>query len=210
MSPAPRQSPGARRRGTRLLRVALAGLAGVAAALLVSCGGSSKALIPSAHAGPLLSDFEAVRSAAENANGECSATEAALRKTEEDFNALPSTIDTGLRNNLRQGIDNLRVRSQELCAKTPTQSTATTTTTEKTTTTDTTPTTTTSTETQPTTTTTPPTTSTPTTTTPGGGTPAPGQGETPQGENEQGGGVGPGVGHNGGAGPPAPGQEAGK
>jgi hypothetical protein len=189
--------------------VALAGLAGVAAALLVSCGGSSRALIPSAHAGPLLSDFEAVRSAAENANGECSATEAALRKTEEDFNALPSTIDTGLRNNLRQGIDNLRVRSQELCAKTPTQSTATTTTTEKTTTTDTTPTTTTSTETQPTTTT-PPTTSTPTTTTPGGGTPAPGQGETPQGENEQGGGVGPGVGHNGGAGPPAPGQEEGK
>jgi hypothetical protein len=179
------------RSGTRLLRVALAALAGVAAALLVSCGGSaSKALIPSAHAGPLLGDFEAVRSAAENANGECSATEAALRKTEEDFNALPSTIDTGLRDNLRQGIDNLRVRAQELCAKTPTQSTGTTTTTEKTTTTST----------------------TPTTTTPGGGTPAPGAGETPQGGNEQGGGVGPGVGQSGGAGPGASGQgqEAGK
>jgi hypothetical protein len=180
-----------------MLRFLLAALAGLAAALLVSCGGSNKALIPVAHAGPLLSDFEAVRSAAENANGNCSATEAALRKTEEDFAALPSTVDAGLRNNLHQGIDNLKVRAHELCEQPQGTGTGTTTT-EKTTTTksETTPTTTTKTETQPTTSTTTPTVSTPTTTPgPGGGTPAPGAGETPT-ENENGG-----VGRNGGAGP---------
>jgi hypothetical protein len=180
-----------------MLRVLLAALAGLAAALLVSCGGSNKALIPVAHAGPLLSDFEAVRNAAENADGNCSATEAALRKTEEDFGALPSTVDAGLRNNLHQGIVNLKVRAHELCEQPLAQGTGTTTT-EKTTTTkaETQPTTTTKTETQPTTSTTTPTVSTPTTTPgPGGGTPAPGVGETPT-ENENGG-----VGRNGGAGP---------
>ncbi len=199
-------------------RFALAVVAGLAAALLVSCGGSSKALIPVAHAGPLLSDFEAVRNAAENANGECSATEAALRKTEEDFSALPATVDAGLRNNLHQGIDNLRVRAHEMCIQPQAQSTGTTST-EKTTstatTTQTTPTTPTQTETQTTTTPTTPTVTTPTTTTPtpGGGTPAPGAGETPPAGNEQGGGVGPSGGAGGGgdgAGGQGQGQGGGK
>lgn len=180
---------------TRVLRVALAGLAGVAAALLVSCGGSGKALIPVAHAGPLLSDFEAVRDAAENAGGDCSTTEAALRKTEEDFTALPSTVDSGLRNNLHLGISNLRVRAHELCIQ-PTTQTTTTATTEKTTTTATTPPSTTSTETQTATTPITPT-ETPETPGPGGGTPAPGAGETPPAEEEAKVGPGGGVGENG-------------
>ncbi|MHB8242292.1 MAG: hypothetical protein ACYDHN_09890 [Solirubrobacteraceae bacterium] len=177
---------------TRILRATLAGLAGVAAALLVACGGTGKALIPVAHAGPLLNDFEAVRDAAENAAGDCSTTEAALRKTEEDFAALPSTVDSGLRNNLHLGISNLRVRAHELCIQ-PTTQTTTTATTEKTTTTATTPTTTTSTETQTATTPTTPA-EAPETPGPGGGTPAPGVGETPVEEETQGGGVGPGGG----------------
>ena len=206
VSPSPVSTParGPRRRALAL-RLSLAAIAGVAAALLVSCGGSGKALIPGAHAGPLLSDFEAVRSAAENANGDCTATEAALRKTEEDFNSLPSSVDAGLRNNLHQGISNLRVRAREMCIQPGTKSTGTTATTEKTTTTTTTPTTTTtSTETTPTTTSTTPTTTTPPG--PGGGTPAPGAGETPGAGNEQGGGGR--VGEGGGVG--AGGQEGGK
>jgi len=205
VSPSPISTParGPRRRALAL-RLSLAAIAGVAAALLVSCGGSGKALIPGAHAGPLLSDFEAVRSAAENANGDCTATEAALRKTEEDFNSLPSSVDAGLRNNLHQGISNLRVRAHEMCIQPGTKGTGTTATTEKTTTTTTTPTTTTSTETTPTTTSTTPTTTTPPG--PGGGTPAPGAGETPGAGNEQGGGGR--VGEGGGVG--AGGQEGGK
>lgn len=187
------KTPRRRRVVTYVLRSSLAGLAGLAAALLIACGSSGKALIPVAHAGPLLSDFEAVRNAAENANGECSATEAAVSKTEEDFDALPSTVDSGLRNTLHQGIVNLRKRAHEMCIQPVGQSTGTTATTEKTTTTTTTPTTTT-TETQPTT-------STPVVPPeeteehgPGGGTPAPG--ETPGGE--QGGGVGAGEGNQAG------------
>jgi len=80
----------------------LAGLLGVSAALLVSCGSSSGKLIPVADAGPLQSDFETVAQAAEAGNGNCSATEAAILTTEQDFNTLPTGVDTGLRNTLRQ------------------------------------------------------------------------------------------------------------
>ncbi len=163
-----------------------AGLLGLAAAIaLAACGSSGKGLIPSANAGPLVGDFEAVQQAAENGGGSCSATEAALAKTEEDFRALPVTLDHGLRANLRQGISNLRDRAHELCSQPPGSGTHTTATT-KTTTTATTPTTPKTTTTPPQTTTTPPA----TTTTPpssGGGTPAPGesQGATGAGGSEE-------------------------
>ena len=65
-----------------LLRLAAAFALGIAAALLVSCGSSGKGLIPSANAGPLQSDFEAVAQAAQSGNGSCAATEAAIAKTE--------------------------------------------------------------------------------------------------------------------------------
>ena len=81
----------------------LAGLLAVAAALLVSCGGSSAKLIPVADAGPLQSDFETVQSDAETGNGNCATTESALLKTEQDFAALPASVDAGLRATLRQG-----------------------------------------------------------------------------------------------------------
>jgi hypothetical protein len=187
-------SPTGRRRRTptpdrantlrRVLRVALAGLLGLGAALLVSaCAGSSAKLIPVADAGPLQSDFEAVAQEAEAGNGSCTTTQAAIAKTEQDFNELPSTVDAGLRNTLRQGIDNLRSHALALCAQPLVQATVTTT--AKTTPSHTT--TTTTTETQTSTQTTPPTATTPPTS-PGGGTPAPG--ETPGGATgEQGGGT---------------------
>jgi hypothetical protein len=102
-------------------------------ASLPACGGSGRGLIPVAHAGPLLSDFEAVQQAAENGGGNCSATDAALAKTEEDFAGLPQSVDRGLRANLRQGIANLRVKAREKCAQLAT-GTHTTTTTKTTTT----------------------------------------------------------------------------
>ena len=171
----------------RLIRLLCAGLLGAAAALLVACGSSGKGLIPTANAGPLQSDFEAVAQAAQNGDGSCTTTEAALAKTEQDFAALPTTINRGLSKTLSEGIANLRRRALTLCAQPHPQATSSTNA----------PTTTTSTQTTPTTTTTPttptqtvPTTTTPTSTTPGGGTPAPGSESPPRTENGQGGGTG--------------------
>jgi hypothetical protein len=177
-TPPDRRSPSARgARVTRrsLLRAALAALLGVTAALLLACSGSGKGLIPTGDAGPLQSDFEAVAHAAENGNRDCSETEAALLKTDQDFAALPSSIDSGLHNTLRQGIENLRTRALALCAQ-PLPGATETTSTEKSTTS------TTDTTTAPAETPTTPTQTTPTTpeptgpSGPGGGTPAPGEG----------------------------------
>jgi len=178
-------------RGHLHLRILLAGLLGVSAALLVACGSSGKGLIPSANAGPLQSDFEAVAQAAQSGEGSCTATEAAIAKTETDFAALPATVDSGLHKTLSLGIANLRRRALALCAQPLPQTTSTTKTT--------TPTTATSTQTTPTTTSTPtettatsttPTTSAPTATTPGGGTPAPGSESSPGASSGPGGGTG--------------------
>lgn len=182
-----------------------AGLLGVAVAIvLVSCGSSGKGLIPIANAGPLQSDFEAVAQAAQAGGGNCTATTEAINKTEQDFAALPATIDSGLHRRLSEGISNLRERALELCAQPPVQTsttstprtttTATTTTTTKTQTTPTTPSTTPTTT--PTTPVTPVTPSTPPNN--GGGTVAPGDESPPGG--------GTGVGESGGAGV----QEGGK
>jgi hypothetical protein len=178
-------------------RVLLAAVLGLASAGLVACGSSGKGLIPVDAAGPLQSDFEAVAQDAQSAEGNCASTEAALAKTSQDFVALPSSVDAGLRNTLRQGIANLSKRALVLCAQ-PLGGTATTTTPKTTpsTTTTTPPTTTTTT---PTTTSTPTTTTTPTEPGPGGGTPAPGEGEAEGGA---------GAGSAGGVG--AGGQEGGK
>jgi hypothetical protein len=188
-----------------LLRFALAGLLGVAVPLLVACGGSGGGLIPVGNAGPLQSDFEAVAQAAENGDGTCTATETAVLKTERDFAALPSTVDSGLRSRLRGGIERLHSEALGLCQQ-PLQQAPVTATTPKTTTstTPTTPTTSTSTT---------PTTSTPTSTAapsgPGGGTPAPGPGgeAAPAPGSEAGGATG---GGEAGAGANPGGQEPGK
>jgi hypothetical protein len=174
-----------------LLRGALAGLLGAATALALACGSSGGGLIPAGNAGPLQSDFEAIAQAAQSANGSCATTEAAIIKTEQDFRALPSGVDSGLRNTLRQGIASLRSRALVACTQPLPQSTVTTNTT-KTIPTTTTPTTTpTTTETTPTATA--PTTTTPTTTSPGGGTVAPngGAGEPAPGDHGKGGGTEP-------------------
>lgn len=177
---------GALRRARPLLRALLAGALGAIAAVLISCGGSGKGLIPVADAGPLQGDFEAVAQAAENGDGSCTSTESALLKTEQDFAALPASLDTGLHNTLRQGIENLRQRALALCTQPLPEATQATTAPPTTSSTSTTapPS-----ETQTTTTTTTPTTPAPSG--PGGGTAAPGE----EGEEE-----GPGIGKGEGGG----------
>ena len=188
--------------GASLLRVLLTVSLGVLAALLISCSSSGKGLIPVSDAGPLQGDFEAVAQAAENGDGSCTQTESALLKTDQDFAALPTSVDAGLRNTLHQGIENLRSRSLALCAQPLPQATVTTTTPKTTTSTTTMPTETESTETQTT-----PTPETEGPSGPGGGTQAPG--ETHVGEAE--GGIGAGEGAGGAAPGASPGgQEAGK
>jgi len=202
---------------TQMLRLALAAMLGVAAALLVACASSNGKLIPVADSGPLQGDFETVAQDAESANGNCSTTETALAKTEQDFNALPGSVDSGLLDTLRQGIDNLRKRALALCAQPLAQTTPTSTTPK--------PSTATSTSTATTPTTTPSTTTTSTTPSvpapatppsPGGGTPAGPSEPTPGAGGEAGGtGAGEGAGENGagaggGDGIGAGGQEGGK
>jgi hypothetical protein len=200
--PRPNRPRSARALGAPLLRILLTASLGVLAALLISCSSSGKGLIPIGDAGPLQSDFEAVARAAENGDGSCTQTESALLKTDQDLAALPTSVDSGLRSTLRQGIENLRSRSLALCAQPLPQATVTTTTPKTTSTTTTPPTETESTETQTT-----PTPETEGPSGPGGGTQAPG--ETHVGEAEGG------IGGGGGAGGAAPGaspggQEAGK
>jgi hypothetical protein len=192
----------------RLIRPLCVALLGVAAALLVACGSSGKGLIPAANAGPLQSDFEAVAQAAQSGEGNCARTEAAIGKTVQDFAALPTTVDAGLRNTLSNGITNLRRRALALCTQPLPQATVTTSTPTTTTSTQTPPT---PTHTETTTTTTTPPATTPTSTTPGGGTPAPGS--EPGASNEPGGGTGIGGENGSGAGAGesgAPGRENGK
>ena len=171
----------ARIRASALAKAALAGLLGAAAAVLIACGSSGSGLIPAAQAGPLQSDIEAVEKAAEEGNGDCTLTEAALLKTDQDYAALPASVNTTLRGKLRLGIENLHKVAREACAQplsgattattpktTPTTSTPTTTTPPNTTTTNTTP-----------TTPTPPAEREETERGTGGGTPAPGEGKAP-------------------------------
>jgi hypothetical protein len=91
---------------------------GVAAVVLASCGSSgSGGLIPSASAGPLKEDFEAVAQAAKTGDGDCTATQEAIVKTEQDYLALPSSLDPGLRETLGKGIANLSSRARSLCTQ---------------------------------------------------------------------------------------------
>jgi hypothetical protein len=193
----------------RLIRLLCVALLGVAAALLVACGSSGKGLIPAANASPLQSDFEAVAQAAQSGEGNCARTEAAIGKTVQDFAALPTTVDAGLRNTLSKGITNLRRRALALCTQPLPQATVTTSTpTTPTTSTQTTPT---PTHTETATTPTTPPATTPTSTTPGGGTPAPGS--EPGASNGPGGGTGIGGENGSGAGAGesgAPSRENGK
>jgi hypothetical protein len=197
----PARRPG--RTARHSIHLLLAGLLGVAAAVLVaSCGSSGKGLIPAAQAGPLKSDFELVAQEAQAGNGNCAATREAIAKTEQDFQALPGTVDPGLHARLRLGITNLALRAREMCAEpSPGATTATSPTTRTSTTSTSTQSSSTSTSTSSTPSTSTSTTSTSTTSAPaGGGTPGPGESGGTPGGNGQGSGNGNGESNGTGAG----------
>jgi len=166
-----------------LIRCSLAVALGLAATLLLACGGSGKGLIPIADAGPLKLDFEAIASAARAGNENCAATEKALAKAESDLQRLPSSVDRGLRGRLSEGLSSLRTQAFGECEPPSVQTTTTgaqTTSTQTQTTTTSTE----STQTATSSTQTPPAETTVTATTPpppGGGTQAPGESSAPPG-----------------------------
>jgi hypothetical protein len=110
---------------TVILRLLPAGLLGAGAAVLVSCGSSGVGLIPSENAGPLVADFQAVERTASKGDGNCAPTKAALGTTERDFQALPASVNAGLRAKLREGISHLQTLALELCAEPLAQTTTT-------------------------------------------------------------------------------------
>jgi hypothetical protein len=157
-------------------------LLGVAATSAMACGSSGKGLIPASAAGPLQGDFEAVANAAEAGNGDCTATDEAVAKTEQDFAGLPIGVDRGLRERIREGIANLSERARAMCAEPATTVTTTSSTRTSTTTTTSTPT-------SSSTTTTSSSSTSPATSVPnqGGGTPAEGAAPPAGGAGESGG-----------------------
>ena len=148
----------------RAIPFVLAAVLGVAAAALVSCGGtaSRRDLIPPGSADRMKSALSDVRSAVDS--GDCAGAARALTRARGALVSLPSSVDDRLVARLRQGISRLQTLAPRQCAQQDTQ-TATVQTTE-TTTPETTTTQTPTTDTTPTTSTTTPTDTTPTATTP--------------------------------------------
>jgi hypothetical protein len=134
-------------RRSRLVVYLLAFAFGASAAGLAACGGgTSKALIPSADAGPLRDDFDAVGSAIDA--GDCPGAEQALAHAQSHLDQLPARVSVRLRRRIQQGLNTLHNQSAKECQANQTQTVTT------------------PTETVPTVTTPPPTTTVPTTTTP--------------------------------------------
>jgi cell division septation protein DedD len=143
----------------RVVPFVLAAVLGVAAAALVSCGGSRRDLIPPRSADRMKSALSDVRTAVHD--GDCEGASRALSRARGALLNLPRSVDDRLVTRLRQGISRLEVLAPRECVQ-ETQTTTPPTT--ETTTPETTPTETTTTpETTPTETTTTPTTTTDTT-----------------------------------------------
>jgi hypothetical protein len=156
------------------VRLPLAFVLGIAAALLVACGSSNQKLLPPVSADRIKNHLAEIRQALDQQD--CQKAEAGVQTLYSDLARIPPTVDRRLRTRLREGIDKLSARVPIDCQQPTTTTDTVPTTTAPAPTTETTPTDTTTTETTTTeTTTTPPptdTTTTPTDTSPpSGGTP---------------------------------------
>jgi hypothetical protein len=155
------------------VRLPLAFVLGIAAALLVACGGSNQKLLPPVSADRVKNHLAEIRQALDQQD--CQKAEAGVQLLYSDLARIPNTVDRRLRTRLREGIDKLNKRVPIDCQKPTTTTTTVPTTTTPAPTTNTTPTDTTTTTTPTDTTTTPTDTTTTTTPTdtspPSGGTP---------------------------------------
>jgi cell division septation protein DedD len=97
------------------LRLGLACVLGIGAALLVACGASSSPLIPAGNAGPLQSDFNAVQSSV--ASGDCTSTKKNVAQTRQDLAALPGTVSPQLLQTLTNGVQTLAARASTECSQ---------------------------------------------------------------------------------------------
>ncbi len=97
---------------------------GVGAALLVACGGGTKAGFPPAIAGDLKSQIEDVQQAVDD--GRCEDVSSQLRQVDDGIDDLPETVDARLRQSLRDGSDALRRTAVSECGESETTTTETT------------------------------------------------------------------------------------
>lgn len=97
---------------------------GVGAALLVACGGGTKAGIPGAIAGDLKAQIEDVQQAVQD--GRCEDVSGQLRQVDDAIDDLPETVDARLRQSLRDASDALRRTAVSECNEAETQTTETT------------------------------------------------------------------------------------
>jgi hypothetical protein len=118
------------------VRLLLAAALGLATALLVACGGSSK-LIPAGNADALSQQLDMVSTAVQDHN--CTDAVSQARDLRAAIMKLPRRVDAKLRRALRQSADELIVHAQQDCSDTQTDTVATDTTTVPSTPTQTTP-----------------------------------------------------------------------
>ncbi len=123
-----------------LLRALLAGSLGLAAALLVACGGGS-GLLSSDQANGLNAKLDQVSSAV--SSGQCDTATNAAQDFVTSVSNLPSSVNRTLVNNLKQGASTVAVLAARDCQTTSTTTTSSSTSTSRTTTSSSTPTTTT-------------------------------------------------------------------
>jgi hypothetical protein len=105
-------------------RVAGAGAALLTAALLAGCGGSSKALIPTANAAALQNDVNYVGQFV--AAGNCVKSRGWIAAAQRDLARLPASVNAGLVAQLQAGVADLATSAQQECLQNAVSSTSTT------------------------------------------------------------------------------------
>jgi hypothetical protein len=99
------------------VRLPLAFVLGIATALLVACGGSSKKLLPAVSADRLKNDLADIRHAIDQQD--CAKAGAGLTVLQRDLQRIPPTVDRRLRERLGEGADKLAQRVPIDCAQQP-------------------------------------------------------------------------------------------
>jgi len=94
--------------------LAVTGVALLAALLISSCGsGSSGGLIPQATALNLNTDLQNIQAGV--LAGDCSLTQAQVANARQDFNDIPSTVNSSLRDQLVEGFNAIQLSAQRGC-----------------------------------------------------------------------------------------------
>ena len=104
--------------------ILLAGALGAASALLVSCGGDDSDLIPQRDAEQLKRYADRIGAAVDAQD--CTSAARDLQRAQDKIAELPRQVDTGLRQNLAEGFQNLGEQAARECQEEPVRTTPTT------------------------------------------------------------------------------------